>query len=119
MEVLYEVELKYKRNACQDSIYSWFNAAESLSCPKVEERQDLVGLMLSDVSRLLSIGLNESDIFAHMEATPIIPRVRYNIQGNVPIAILSNLFKIDPLECTIACDEKDVCTLNFKGTRLV
>lgn len=119
MEVQYEVELKYKRSTCQDSIYSWFNDVESMSCPNVKERHDLIELMLSDVSRLLSVGLNESDIYAHMEMLPATPRVLYKLNGNVPIAILSNLFKIDPIECSIECDKKDNCTLQFKGLRTV
>jgi hypothetical protein len=119
MEVQYEVELKYKRSTCQDSIYSWYNDIESMSCPKVEKRHDLIELMLSDVSRLMSVGLNESDIYAHLEMLPATPRVRYSLTGNVPIAILSSLFKIDPTECSVECDKKDMCTLQFKGLRTV
>lgn len=120
MEVAYEIELKYKRGGSKkDSLYSWSEKDTGFSCPKIQERADLVGLMLSDVSKLVSLGLRESDIFAHLEANLATPRVRFNIEGEVPIHIIGNLFKIDPKECVVTCDKKKNCSLQFKGIREV
>jgi hypothetical protein len=116
MEVLYEVELKYKRDV-NDNMYSWITEDAGMPCPKVKERHDLIGVMLSDVSNLVSIGLRESDIFAHLEANLAIPRVRFNINRNVPMPIIGKLFQLEVTECKVERNKKDRYTLQFKGMR--
>lgn len=119
MELLYEIELKYRRDVTKDSVIAWENDADNLPSPKVTDRLGLIGVMLSDVGNLVSLGLRESDIFAHLDLKPAVPRVRFSIAKNIPPTMLGDVFKIDPLSYKVVCDEKRRCTVTFEGMRRI